>query len=274
MSLTQSEQDLVAAVWDHYGAAGRHDLPWRQPEPDSSFDPYKILVSEIMLQQTQVIRVMPKYASFLKRFPSLDDLATADQAAVLRAWSGLGYNRRARYLHQAAQVIKAEFDGTFPTTEEALVGLPGIGKNTAGAIIAYAFNQQAVFIETNVRTVYLHHLFPGQDSVDDAAIRLALERTLPGEGEYRDWYWALMDYGSWLKATGVRVNSQSKGYKKQSVFAGSQRQLRGLVLKLLAERSRTEDELRSAIVDERLAVVLNNLQDEGMIQQSGSHYAL
>ena len=120
-------------VKQYYQQSGRHDLPWRQPEADGSFNAYKIMVSEIMLQQTQVGRVIPKYAEFLTRFPNLAALAAAPLSQVIQVWSGLGYNRRAKFLHQSAQRITCEYDGLFPRGASALLGLPGIGVNTAGA---------------------------------------------------------------------------------------------------------------------------------------------
>lgn len=170
-------------VWEYYRRHGRHDLLWRQPEADGRFDPYKILVSEIMLQQTQVPRVLPKFVEFLTRFPTVQALAAAPLGDVLAAWNGLGYNRRAKFLWQAAQKVVNDFDGVFPSTSEALVTLPGVGANTAGAILAYAFNQPAVFLETNVRTVFIHHFFKDSDLVTDAQLLELVKASLPEKGK-------------------------------------------------------------------------------------------
>ena len=140
----------------HYKKHGRHHLPWRKTK-----NPYRILVSEIMLQQTPVDRVLPKYQEFLKQFPSIKKLAAASLGDVLRAWQGLGYNRRAKYLHQCAAVIIYDNGGIWPRTVNELQALPGIGPYTAGAVMAFAYNQPIPIIETNIRTVYLHHFFSG-----------------------------------------------------------------------------------------------------------------
>lgn len=260
-------------LWDYYAAHGRHDLAWRQPEVDGTFDPYKILVSELMLQQTQVSRVIPKFNEFLMKFPNFTALAQASLAEVLIAWSGLGYNRRAKFLWQAAQTVQTDFGGVFPSTAEQLVKLPGVGKNTAGAILAYAFNQPVVFIETNVRTVYIHHFFQDQVDIPDAAIDDLLQATLDRENP-REFYWALMDYGSHLKQTVGNLNRYSKSYAKQSKFEGSRRQVRGQVLRALAGKTMTAEELAATIQDSRLPAVLEDLVTEGLVQQAGTSYAL
>lgn len=260
-------------LWVYYAAHGRHDLPWRQPELDGTFNPYKILVSELMLQQTQVKRVIPKYHEFLMKFPTSARLAAAPLADVITLWSGLGYNRRAKFLWQAAQIIEQDFNSRFPTDFADLVKLPGVGKNTAGAIEAYAFNQPTVFIETNVRTVYIHHFFRDQSDIPDAAIHELLQMTLDTE-QPREFYWALMDYGSYLKQTVGNVSRYSKGYVKQSTFKGSRRQVRGQVLRALASGSMTEQELAAGISDDRLPTVLQDLVAEQLIVQRDGHYDL
>ena len=145
----QQIHDFQSMVWDYFETHGRHDLPWRLPT-DRGFDPYAIMVSEIMLQQTQVGRVIPKFQAFMKQFPTVQALASAPLSDVLQAWSGLGYNRRAKFLWQAAQQVVTDYAGVMPKTLEDLVRLPGIGKNTAGAIMAYAYDQPVYFIETNI----------------------------------------------------------------------------------------------------------------------------
>lgn len=260
-------------LWGFYAQAGRHDLPWRLPVLNGSFDPYKILVSELMLQQTQVGRVIPKFHEFLMKFPTIQDLSKAPLGDVLTAWSGLGYNRRAKFLWQAAQSVTQDFNGTFPQTISELITLPGVGKNTAGAIVAYAFNQPAVFVETNVRTVYIHHFFSDHSDVPDAAILELVAQTLDQENP-REFYWALMDYGSHLKRTVGNLNRYSKTYAKQSKFEGSRRQIRGQVLKLLAAQSYTFDQLTEQLQDERLEAVLGDLVSEGLITKTAGTYSL
>lgn len=263
--------NFKATLWHYYHEHGRHDLPWRQPAAIQN--PYNIMLSELMLQQTQVGRVIPKYELFLHSFPTLHVLADADQAAVLRIWSGLGYNRRARFLHQAARLITHDYHGQFPTTHEGLVTLPGVGPNTAGAILAYAYNEPAVFIETNVRTVFLHHFFKDRTDVPDAAIRPLIEASM-SKTQPREWYWALMDYGSWLKQTAGNANVRSKHYSKQSRFEGSRRQLRGAVLRNLIDHPLSLEEMQKAIPDQRLQSVLDDLMREGMIRQRQSTFYL
>jgi A/G-specific adenine glycosylase len=255
-------------VWDFYRDYGRHDLPWRQAGTDG-FSPYAIAVSEIMLQQTQVNRVTPKYLAFLKAFPSVASLAAAELGDVLRMWSGLGYNRRAKFLHQAAQRVVQDFGGVYPRTVQELETLPGIGRNTAGAIAAYAYNQPVAFIETNIRTVFIHHFFGDREDIHDREILPIVQATLPDDGTNREWYWALMDYGSYLKQTVGNQNHRSTSYAKQSTFHGSRRQVRGQVLRLLATKPLTTSELKEQIADERLAAVVEDLLREQMIREQG-----
>lgn len=247
-------------VWDFY-RAHRRDMPWRQ-EPA----PYHVLVSELMLQQTQVARVQAKFVTFVRRFPTLEDLATAPLADVLAAWSGLGYNRRAKFLWQAAQVVHNDYAGQVPRTQKELVKLPGVGINTAGAILAYAYNEPVVFIETNIRTVFIHHFFTdSQDAVSDAELRGLVAVTLPLENP-REWYWALMDYGTELKSTVGAQLERVKNHRPQSTFKGSRRQVRGQIIRLLVEQRHVpEAELKLLIIDPRVQEVCEELIAEGMI---------
>ena len=235
-------------------------MPWREDT-----QPYYVLVSELMLQQTQVHRVIPKFEAFMKRFPTIFDLATAPLSEVLILWSGLGYNRRAKFLHQAARMVVSECHGVIPDTVKGLQKLPGVGPNTAGAIMVYSYNQPVVFIETNVRTVYFQHLFPGNGQVHDNELRTVVEETIDQEHP-REWYWALMDYGSWLKKQGLGANDRSLQYKKQAPLKGSVREVRGMLLKALAKREYTVQELAElAPPDERFEAALGALLDEGLI---------
>lgn len=260
-------------VRDFYRKQGRHELLWRQAEREGSFDPYKILVSEIMLQQTQVGRVMPKYREFLTEFPDLKRLAAAPFGEVLAAWNGLGYNRRAKFLWQAAQVIVRDFGGKFPREVIELQKLPGVGANTAGAVAAYAFNQPVAFVETNIRTVFIHHFFRDEQDIPDKLILDLVEQTLDRD-QPRIWFWSLMDYGSYLKQTIGNLNRASKGYAKQSKFEGSKRQLRGQIIRSLLERPLDKGELNARITDERLASVLEDLVRENLLAEADGVYAL
>lgn len=265
--------NFQATVLLHYDQQGRHELPWRQAEDNGSFDPYKILVSELMLQQTQVPRVIPKFLLFTQAFPSFESLAMAPLSDVLKMWSGLGYNRRAKFLLQTAQLVKGQYDGNLPTTHTELITLPGIGVNTAGAIRAYAFNLPVVFVETNIRTVFIYHFFPDREKVSDAELLPIIEASIPGDMA-RQWYWALMDYGTHLKQTVGNASKVSSAYTKQTKFEGSKRQVRGKVLRALAMDGCTKKQLAALIVDERLDAVLTELIDEGFIDCKGLLYQL
>jgi A/G-specific adenine glycosylase len=257
------------AVWAHYKKHGRHTLPWRKTE-----DPYRILVSEVMLQQTQVERVIPFYTAWMKKFPTARALSAASLSKVLKAWQGLGYNRRAKNLHAAAKAIVQL--RAFPRTPKELEALPGIGPYTARAVSAFALNQDVVFIETNIRTVFMHHFFPGKAKVADKDLVPLLEAALP-KGRAREWYSALMDYGSYLKRSGVRLNARTKGYKPQSKFEGSARQARGALLKALAEGSKDASFLMSLLGVSRrdqMKAQLIALLKEGMVELRGNRFRL
>ena len=257
-------------VLEYYERAGRHDLPWRESRPDKSFDPYQILVSEIMLQQTQVSRVIPKYLEFLHKFPTVDALAVATTGDVVRQWQGLGYNRRAVYLWQAACIVASTH--SFPDTIPGLRALPGVGANTAGAIMAYAYNVPAVFVETNIRTVVIQHFTRDDSFVSDSFVRDVISQTLDRNNP-RQFYWAMMDYGAYLKKQGSG-NTKSKHYHKQSPFVGSRRAVRGAVIRALSERAMTMTDLAQYVDDARLKSVLSDLQQEGMIRYAGKYYRL
>lgn len=289
--------DFEKQVLSYYRDFGR-ELLWRTPEPDGTFDPYKILVSEIMLQQTQVARVVTKYQEFLKIFPTVQILAASSLGDVLRQWQGLGYNRRAKFLWQAAQMVVGDYDGKFPVDQKELTKLPGVGINTAGAICAYAYNQPVVFIETNIRTVYIHYFFNDREDVHDKELMSLIEQSLQviaaleeqsnkksrlfagamrnpeRVSHYREWYWALMDYGTHLKAAVGNASRSSKHYAKQSKFQGSRRQIRGQVLRLLSNQSVDLQGIQQQISDQRLGSVLGDLLAEGLIVQKGKLFLL
>jgi A/G-specific adenine glycosylase len=258
------------AVKDYYRKNGRHDLPWRH-----TVDPYRIAVSEIMLQQTQVSRVIEKYKEFLKAFPTVKKLAAVPLSEVLRLWSGLGYNRRAKFLHQMAQVVTTQYKGKFPDTIQGLQKLPGIGPYTAGAIGAFAYNIPHSFIETNIRTVYIHHFFKGIQDVSDKELMPLIEKTLDTKNA-REWYWALMDYGSYLKGQGNRVHRASKHYTKQSKFEGSRRQIRGAIMREVLKGPVTVASITKITERKKEDVqsVMEDLVSEGFITKERTTYKI
>jgi A/G-specific adenine glycosylase len=236
-------------------------MPWRE-----TTDPYLIMVSELMLQQTQVSRVVPKYEAFTAMFPTITALRDATLEQVLQLWQGLGYNRRAKYLLAAARHVSEQYGGAMPSSVVDLQTLPGVGKNTAGAICAYAYDQPVVYVETNIRTVYLHHFFTGKTKVHDKEIERVLALTLPDSG-VREFYWALMDYGAWLKANGVRNIDRSSHHRKQPPLRGSIREARGAIITHLTNGAVEINALEAACAQygERYPIALEQLIQEQMV---------
>ena len=266
--------NVVSSVLAHY-ESGRRLFPWRE-----TTDPYHILVSEYMLQQTQTDRVVPKYVSFLKKFPDVTSLASALRKEVLALWSGLGYNRRAVALHNAASMIVAEYGGRVPETTEELLTLPGVGGYTAAAIRAFAYDQPVVVIETNIRTVVFHHCVRNKRQVvGDEVIRFFVEQLLRDvvarKVAPRTFYSAMMDYGAYLKSQGVRTNERSKHYTKQSKFDGSVRQARGALLRhfVAAEKGVSEKQLHTLDAT-RVNEGLAGLLADGVVEKRGKYYYL
>ncbi|HXX58327.1 MAG TPA: hypothetical protein VEI96_10040 [Thermodesulfovibrionales bacterium] len=242
------------------------DLPWRRTR-----DPYRILVSEIMLQQTQVARVIEKYKVFIGRFPDFSSLDEAPLREILKVWLGLGYNRRAMALKEIARIVVNSFHGRLPRAEEDLRKLPGVGKYTAAAISVFAFGKPALFIETNIRRLYIHFFFGDQDNVRDADIMPLIEKTLDASNP-RQWYYALMDYGVMLKTISENPNRRSAHYERQSPFKGSDRQLRGRILKtIIAESKISETAIirRLSEQPERVRAIIARLENERFIQKKG-----
>ncbi len=253
----------------HFRKAGRLQ-PWRE-----THDPYRVLVSEIMLQQTQAARVEEKYNRFIIRFPDFHSLAGATLRSVLEEWQGLGYNRRALMLHRLAQQVVKEHGGILPGDRDMLMELPGIGPYTAGAVGAFAFNIPAVFIETNIRRVFLHFFFPGETSVSDSEILPLVEKTADRK-DPRSWYYALMDYGAVLKKEVTNPNRRSRHYALQSPFEGSRRQLRaGLLRKVLQNPGSTAAYLARlcSIKTASAREILHELADEGFLVMDKGRYA-
>lgn len=254
-----SDEEFQELIWEQ-GRLLYRDMPWR-----ADTRPYYVLVSELMLQQTQVDRVIPKFNAFISQFPDEQHLARASLADVLTLWSGLGYNRRAKFLHESAKKIVSEFSGIFPQRPSDILSLPGVGPGTAGAIMTYAFNQPTAFVETNVRTVYFHHYFTDGEKVSDTQLAPIVARTLDHDHP-REFYWALMDYGTWLKKNGAGRISQSKHYIKQSPLKGSVRELRGLIIKQLTGGNMPLIELDQQYGnDERYGLALSGLISDGLV---------
>jgi A/G-specific adenine glycosylase len=262
-------------IWEHYRAHGR-DFAWRRTR-----DPYKILVSEIMLQQTQVSRVAEKYKSFLQKFPTVQVLARAPLADVLTEWQGLGYNRRALFLKRCAETIAADFAGRFPRDFKTLCSLPGIGPATAGDIMAFAWNLPVPVIETNIRSVFIHFFFAkraADQKISDAEILPLVQKTLDTENP-REWYWALFDYGAHLKTTlkksvGGNPGRKSAHHTNQSRFEGSMRQKRAAILRAILVKPQTEADIQKAFkLESNLTQkILSDLSAEGFVTVKNNLY--
>lgn len=252
-------QQFRGFVFSYYREFGRHDMTWRHTK-----DPYLITVSEIMLQQTQVSRVETVYPKFISLFPTAEALAGASEADVLSAWQGMGYNRRALSLQKLCRIIVNEYNGIFPKTPDELIKLPGLGPATSCSIAAFAFNQPVVFIETNIRRIFIHCFFRGQSEVDDSEIFPLVKAALPENP--REWYWALMDLGSAMKQSVENPNRKSRQYVKQSAFEGSNRQLRGNVLKKMLEVKEADAASVAAALggsEEAVKNILEAMEKEG-----------
>jgi A/G-specific adenine glycosylase len=253
--------DLIRGYYSH----GKREMPWR-----NEITPYRVVVSEVMLQQTQVTRVSEKFGTFIRKFPDFSTLSHASLADVMKEWQGLGYNRRAKYLHAIAIHVMEKWGGVFPQSPEEILTLPGIGRATAGSITVFAYNSPVVFIETNIRRVFIHHFFSGSDPVSDAQILPLIELTLDQENP-REWYYALMDYGTWLTGRITNPNRRSKHYSRQSVFEGSDRQIRGRILRrLISDTACSFDLIISEAGEDRSrgAAILLGMIQEGLLCES------
>jgi A/G-specific adenine glycosylase len=263
-------QAFHKVIYAYYHNHGRK-LPWRETN-----NPYLILVSEVMLQQTQVERVIEKYEEFIAAFPDFYALAHAPLQDIFAVWHGLGYNRRALALKKCAEIVVTQFEGMLPSRPGILVKLPGIGRYTASALAAFAFNQPTVLIETNIRTVFIHFFFQGKSNINDSELIPLVEQTFD-ISDPRTWYYALMDYGVMLKKRYQNPNRKSAHYRKQTPFQGSNRQLRGMVLRALTHESNmSEKELGQRLKTDlgRLRNILIQLHDEGFIRKSGDVYRI
>ncbi len=269
--LTPDEiQNFQSAIFENFRTNGRA-FPWRETR-----DPYRIMVSEIMLQQTQTERVVSKYLEWLDFFPTLEALADAPFSEVLAHWVGLGYNRRARYLQESAKLLIEKYQGVYPPDPDELDALPGIGPYTARAISTFVFNIPHAFIETNIRAVYIFFFFPEPDSVTETDILDLVKETLYS-ADPRTWYYALMDYGAALKKKVTNPNRKSLQYRKQSRFDGSLRQARGAIVRFLsAGRCASLDlvALSDNLPQERLERAARALVAEGLVCEKDGVYRI
>jgi A/G-specific adenine glycosylase len=249
----------------------KRSMPWRETK-----DPYHILVSEVMLQQTQVSRVLDKYRQFITAFPTLQDLAKVPLRDVLSTWQGLGYNRRALALHELAKIVTGKYKGRIPADREFLRSLPGIGEATAGAICVFAYGQPVVFIETNIRSVFIHYFFKNEAGISDKQLLPLIEKNLDDK-DPRNWYYALMDYGVFLKAHMPNPGRKSHNYKRPSRFAGSNRQKRGKILKFLLKYNQVNVDKICDLIDVepcKTKIILDTLCQEGLIREKRGRYSI
>ncbi len=263
-------EEFQSAVWAFY-KKNRRDFVWR-----NTHNPYHIVVSEIMLQQTQTARVAEKYEHFLQQFPSFEALACTSVAAVLTAWVGLGYNRRALALQGIAQKVVNEYGGVLSSEPIILESFKGLGPATAASIVAFAYNQPTVFIETNIRAVYLHAFFGHkQELISDKQLLPLVAATVDSKNA-REWYYALMDCGVELKKLYKNPSRKSKHHTQQSKFEGSDRQIRGVVVRILTQKQTVllEELQELGYEKERLVKILSDLCKEGFVLQLSDGYAI
>ena len=258
------------------GRALYRDLPWRNTR-----DAYAIWISEAMLQQTQVARVLSRWERFLRRFPTVDALASASSADVVEEWQGLGYNRRALALKRAADICSAEYAGHMPEGVDKLVKLPGIGDATAAGITAFSRDVACLYLETNVRAVFIHCFFRDAERVTDKELRPLVERACPAE-DVRGWYYALLDVGARLKKDHKNPARRAAAYTRQSKFEGSRRQKRAwLVREVMAAPGLSSAELlrrlnaeerksgRDGVEGDEFDSIMADLSREGFFHREG-----
>jgi len=239
----QAINNFQSIIWHHYNHKKR-PFAWRAHPT-----PYNVVVSEIMLQQTQTSTVAPKFDAYIKAFPNFQTLADASFSEVLRHWKGLGYNRRAMALQKIAQLIISNHQGILPSDSGVLESFPGIGPATARSILAFAYNVPTAFIETNIRTVFIYFFFKNEKEITDKQLFPLVQKAVDQHNP-REWYYALMDYGVMLKKTVGNVSKLSAHYTRQSTFQGSDRQIRGLILQVLLD-------FPNGVARHQLATILN-----------------
>jgi A/G-specific adenine glycosylase len=264
-----SFQKRILSFYKNHG----RDFPWRRTQ-----NPWLILLSEMMLQQTQTGRVEVKWDNFTSLFPAPDKMAAAPLSEVLQEWSGLGYNRRALALKKIAEIIDSR-GGAFPSTYDELIAFPMIGPYTAKAILAFAWNRPVVFIETNIRRLFIHSFYPEEkQSVSDSQLLPLIRETLD-EKNPRQWYYALMDYGAHLSKKVKNPNRRSAHYVRQSKFEGSDRQKRGALLRVLNQKD--QPALDAPQLSEMLGYdqdkiqsLLDALGREGFVSEQNGFYSI
>jgi len=263
---TEEFNTILSAFYEK----NKRNLPWRE-----QINPYHVFITEVMLQQTQVPRVLIKFPEFISIFPTFESLADASMTEVLQVWQGMGYNRRGKYLKESAEIIMAKHKGEVPVNPDIVDEFPGIGYATARSIVTFIYNKPEIFIETNIRRVFIHHFFADSAEVADSEILPLIEKTINRKNP-REWYYSLMDYGTFLSKTVPNPNRKSKHYTKQSKFEGSRRQIRGQVIKELLKGERRGEVLAKELSFDKNTVyeVLENLKTEGMIAEKNGIYSI
>ena len=273
MALRYLEEKAVESFREKiyaYYACNKREFPWR-----NTSDPYRILVSEFMLQQTQTSRVMPKYLDFIEAFPTIGSLADSEWRDVVTLWKGLGYYRRALRLLETARTIAHDYGGHVPCDRKVLLSLPGIGPYTAGAMRAFAFGIPDIVIDTNIRALYIHFFYDGKGRVKDAELSGHVWMTCDKENP-REWYYALMDYGATIKKTCGNISKISSSYRKQTPFEGSRRQIRAEILKVLVTGDYPLDDI-AVLTDrskEHVVIALKSLMKDGTVHKYDNKYRL
>ncbi|NQT59483.1 MAG: hypothetical protein HQ557_10935 [Bacteroidetes bacterium] len=251
-------REIILKYYQNYGRS----FSWRETS-----DPYHILLSELMLQQTQTERAAPKYAAFIERWPDFRALSEAPFSEILILWKGLGYNRRAMALKQISLTAMQQYEGMLPKTYDELLKLPMIGPATASAVMAFSYNEPALYLETNIRRVLLHFFYQNEEKVHDRELYKVLDAVQVRE-DPKSWYYALMDYGVLLKKTVKNPNRRSAHYTKQPAFENSNRQIRGQILTVFTEKGLvSKKELYSFLKfsQKKIDNCLSALQKEGFV---------
>lgn len=254
-------QSYIFFWWETH----KRDLPWRHTS-----DPYSVLVSEIMLQQTQVSRVVDKYTQFLHVFPDIHTLADASKAEVIRLWKGLGYNRRALYLKRAAEVLWTSYEGQFPQSEDVLRTLPGIGKYTARAVLVFSFRRDVAMVDTNIRNIITDFFYDGIRQKESVIEQKASELVPPGKSW--EWHQALMDYGALELSKRRKISARIIRKTTMPIpFRGTQRFLRGRILDLIREEPMSQKRLITLITKtygkntDKIHTAISDMVREGLL---------
>lgn len=265
-SLNRIKEEFNTFLKQYYKEKKRI-LPWRE-----NINSYYIFVSEFMLQQKQVSRVINYFNSFIEKFPTFKALSQAPQSAILESWSGLGYNRRAMYLHQGAKIITEQYKEFIPDSVEILKKIKGIGEYTASALVTYSYNRPTLFVETNIRTVCfsIFEQYFSEEKISDKQLIELIEQIIDKENP-REWYYAMMDLGIELKKILPKAHlKKSSSYQKQSLFVGSMRAIRGKIIKILTNNNQQKvirKELELLCNDQRADSCITNLIKEGLIEE-------